>query len=135
MPARLRDPDDPREWLRRARGSLAHARDDRASAGVLYEDLCFDAQQAAEKAIKALLISRSVDFPKTHSILHLLGLAERAGVSLPEEIRAADALSPYAWQARYPAGGEDVTRQTYLEVVALADSVVRWAEALIAGRQ
>jgi HEPN domain-containing protein len=101
----------------------------------LYEDLCFDAQQAAEKAIKALLISRSVDFPRTHSILHLLDLAERAGVSLPEEIRAADALTRYAWQGRYPAGAEDVSRETYLEVLQLAESVVRWAEALIADRQ
>jgi HEPN domain-containing protein len=135
MPGSLRDPDDPREWLRRALGSLAHARDPRTSAGVLYEDLCFDAQQAAEKAIKALLISRSVDFPRTHSILHLLDLAERAGVSLPEEIRAADALTRYAWQGRYPAGAEDVSRETYLEVLQLAESVVRWAEALIADRQ
>ncbi len=30
--------------------------------GVYLEDLCFDAQQAAEKAIKAVLIARSIPF-------------------------------------------------------------------------
>ena len=42
-------PDDPREWLNRARSNLIQARGDRP--GVYWEDLCFQAQQAAEKAI------------------------------------------------------------------------------------
>ena len=39
-------PDDPREWLNRARSNLAraHAR----VPDAYLEDLCFDAQQAAE---------------------------------------------------------------------------------------
>jgi len=31
---------------------------------VLYDDLCFDAHQAAEKAIKAVLVSRGAAFPR-----------------------------------------------------------------------
>ena len=54
-------PEDPREWLNRARSNLALAKAKRK--GVYLEDLCFDAQQAAEKAIKALLIKVDVDFP------------------------------------------------------------------------
>lgn len=54
-------PDDPREWLNRARSSLAHAR--AAPTEVYLEDLCFDAQQAAEKAIKAVMIHRGVRLP------------------------------------------------------------------------
>ena len=37
-------PDDPREWLNRARSDLAMARAD--VPGVYLEDLCFHAQQA-----------------------------------------------------------------------------------------
>ncbi|HEX5416749.1 MAG TPA: HEPN domain-containing protein [Chloroflexota bacterium] len=44
----------PEEWLRRARSNLLRAQQPRPE-GVYWEDLCFDAQQAAEKAIKALL--------------------------------------------------------------------------------
>jgi len=45
-------PDDPRERLNRARSSLAQAKVEHPD--VYFEDLCFNAQQAAEKAIKTL---------------------------------------------------------------------------------
>ena len=61
-------PDDPREWLNRAKGNLARAK--APVPGGYLEDLCFDAQQASEKAIKALLISRRIDFPYTHDLSH-----------------------------------------------------------------
>lgn len=54
-------PDDPREWLNRARSNLVLAR--MQGASVYLEDLCFHAQQAVEKAVKALLIQRHVPFP------------------------------------------------------------------------
>ena len=57
MPERY-PPEDPREWLNRARSNLALA--NMHGAGVYLEDLCFNAQQAVEKAIKALLIQRHV---------------------------------------------------------------------------
>jgi HEPN domain-containing protein len=57
-------PDDPREWLSRARSNLARAKAE--VPGVYLEDLCFDAQQAAEKAIKAVLISQNKRFPHVH---------------------------------------------------------------------
>ena len=51
-------PDNPKEWMRLAN-------DDLAAAGlgphlVSLEILCFHAQQAAEKALKAALIDRGV---------------------------------------------------------------------------
>jgi HEPN domain-containing protein len=42
-------------WLRRAESNLRIARVGREE-GVFLEDLCFEAQQVAEKALKALLI-------------------------------------------------------------------------------
>ena len=44
-------PGSPDDWLRHARSDLALARS-RKGRDVLYEHLCFHAQQAAEKAIK-----------------------------------------------------------------------------------
>ena len=63
-------PDDLREWLNRARSNLAIAKS--RVAGVYLEDLCFEAQQAAEKAIKAVMIGRGIDFPYVHSLELLL---------------------------------------------------------------
>ena len=54
-------PNDPREWLNRARSNLVQA--EQVRPGVYLEDLCFQAQQAAEKALKALLLARDIPFP------------------------------------------------------------------------
>ncbi len=57
-------PTDPREWLVRAKSNLALARAD--TVGALLEDLCFEAQQVAEKAVKAVFVHRGVTFPFIH---------------------------------------------------------------------
>jgi len=57
MPPKRRPADDPVEWLNRARSNLARAKADIRIPHVYLEDLCFDAQQAAEKAIKAVLLN------------------------------------------------------------------------------
>ncbi len=99
MPKRY-PPDDPREWLNRARSNLVRAKAE--GKGVYLEDLCFDAQQAAEKAVKALLIKRDVDFPYVHDLAELLTLLEKAGQEVPESIRQAEGLSKFAVFTRYP---------------------------------
>ena len=43
----------------------------------MYEDLCFDAQQAAEKCLKGLLIYLGKKPPRTHSIGHLFNVLKR----------------------------------------------------------
>ena len=43
-----------RDWLRRAKSNLERARVGKIKDEILYEDLCFDCQQSAEKALKAL---------------------------------------------------------------------------------
>lgn len=70
-PAR-RAGNDPREWLNRAKSNLVRAKEDIRLSGVFLEDLCFDAQQAAEKAIKAVLIRRNIQFPYVHDLTALL---------------------------------------------------------------
>jgi HEPN domain-containing protein len=131
MPPEQRDPTNPAEWLRWARSNLARAKADRPVPEVLYEDLCFDAQQAAEKSIKALLVHRKVQFPKTHDLIGLLTLLDRSGMEVPKEIRQADILTGYAVEARYPGLFEEVIREEYIEAVSMAERVVRWAESLI----
>jgi HEPN domain-containing protein len=75
-------PEDPREWLNRARSNLAEAKVGRK--GVYLEDLCFDAQQAAEKAIKVVLIKQDVKFPYIHDLAELLTLADETGIKIPK---------------------------------------------------
>lgn len=120
----------PADWLRRARSNLVRARQPRPPE-VLWEDLCFDAQQAAEKALKGLLLFYGIQFRFVHDIAELLSLLEQNGVALPEEISQAAMLSDYAVEARYPSPMEPVTEEEYREAVALAEAVVGWVERLI----
>ena len=98
---------------------------------VLLEDLCFDAQQAAEKALKGLLAHRGVTFPRTHAIADLLTRLEDSGVRLTETIRHSSGLTQYAVETRYPGNPEEVTPEEHAEAVALAEAVMRWVEGLL----
>ena len=62
----------------------------------------FDAQQCAEKYLKALLLVRDQAFPKTHDLLLLSELCAQAQVIVPISADLLDALSMYAVQVRYP---------------------------------
>ena len=123
-PERL-PPDDPREWLNRARSNLAQAREQ--LPGVYLEDLCFNAQQAAEKAVKAVMISRRIDFPYVHDLAHLMSILEDVGEVLPGTVRRAEALTQFAWATRYPSTHSPVSANEHLEAVELAEAVVNWA--------
>lgn len=134
MPPKRRDLTDPSEWLRRAHSNLARAKADRTLPEILYEDLCFDAQQAAEKAIKAVLVQRNVAFPKNAAIMDLPTLLHESGYAVPEQIRQCGILTEYAVESRYPGVFEEVLQADYTEAVELADRVVRWAESVIRDR-
>ena len=125
-------PDDPREWLNRAKSSLAKAKLTFGTTPEVYlEDLCFDAQQAAEKAIQAVLIHLGVRFPYVHDLAQLLALVEQKGETVSESVRQAASLSDYAVENRYPGLSEPVTREEYEQAVSIAEEVVRWAEKRI----
>lgn len=95
------DVGTPENWLRRAKSNLIRAMQPKHEE-VFWEDYCFDAQQAAEKALKALLLFHKIPFRFVHDIAELLTVLEQNGVSLPESIKKAAELSDYAVEARYP---------------------------------
>ncbi|MES0337928.1 MAG: HEPN domain-containing protein [Candidatus Magnetobacterium sp. LHC-1] len=63
------------EWLKRAKSNLEIAIIGKLSNTILYEDLCFECQQAVEKALKGFLIFIEIPFSKTHSISYLIDMA------------------------------------------------------------
>lgn len=126
MPPERLPPDDPREWLNRARSNLLRAQ--AILPGVYLEDLCFDAQQAAEKAIKAVFIARGVDFPFVHDLARLLALLGQSGESIPLAVADATDLTRYAVVPRHPGIAGPVTAEEHRRAVAIAEAVVAWAE-------
>jgi HEPN domain-containing protein len=119
------------DWLARAKGDLALALAP-LPEGAFYEDLCFHAQQAAEKAIKAVYQKHQLAFRYTHDLGELLVGLKEQGVTVPQEVEDAQILAVYASEYRCPSLAEPVTMEEYREATKLAAKVVRWAEEIIA---
>jgi HEPN domain-containing protein len=131
MNAKLLPPDDPKEWLNRAYSNLSQAKGGINLSNVYLEDLCFQAQQAVEKALKAVLIANDIRFPYTHDLAALLSLIVQADISFPRDILRAAQLSDYAVTARYPSVAEPITQKEYEQSIIIAEKVLNWAETAI----
>ncbi|HJT24300.1 MAG TPA: HEPN domain-containing protein [bacterium] len=130
MPPKAVAPGSPEEWLARAKSNLVMASFPKPEDG-LWEDWCFEAHQAVEKALKAVYQKRGLLFEFTHDIGELgIGL-ERGGLKIPTEIREAISLTKYAYETRYPGPLEHVTETEYRKALAIAKAAVKWAEKII----
>jgi len=119
-------------WLAQAREDLAAARDSRTAGH--YEWACFQAQQAAEKALKAVLFFRGLRAILSHSLVELLREIRRLDpgfAPLDEGCRFLDAV--YI-PTRYPNGlpGTQTPAEFYTATEAdrclsFADSILREA--------
>lgn len=126
MPPEKKDLNDPAIWIEYAKSDLALARRGKGPE-VRFGALCYLCQQAAEKALKAVLLKQKVEFPPTHSIKVLLDLLP-SPLSPTPEIKEAAQLSNYAFKWRYPLDFLDVQSDEYEKALKLADGVLRWAE-------
>ncbi len=122
------DAGSPADWLRHAHSDLALAR---VSPGgeILLEALCFHAQQAVEKSLKAVLVWAGIPVPKTHSIERLVDMLA-PGIPQPPILKEAPSLSSYATTFRYPGEEEPVTADEYHQALQLAGEILLWAEYL-----
>lgn len=68
----------------------------------LYNQVCFHAHQAAEKALKARRIAAIVGDERTHSLTDLLTAGERLEPTLAGSGEGLDSLETYYIPARYP---------------------------------
>lgn len=119
-----------REWMRRAESNLLRAQQSKQEQ-VYWEDLCFDAQQAAEKSLKAIFILHGKKFPFTHDISELLSELESFIPNIPNEVRTSDILTDYAVATRYPGWGKPVTAEEYQEALAKSLIVFQWTKGLL----
>lgn len=124
-----------REWLKRAKSNLARAKVGRISEDILYEDLCFDAQQAVEKALKALCIIHGIKFSKVHDIAYLMELLEKGNIKIPKRLQRAKILTDYAVETRYPGDYIPVDEDMYKDALKLAERIVSWVEKMLETKQ
>ena len=124
----MKNAEKTRKWLKRAKSNLACTKVGKVSPEILYEDLCFDAQQAVEKALKALCIRHGIVFRRTHDIAYLIEILEKGKVNVPEDIQRSKLLTDYAVETRYPGDYPSVDEEAYKEALEIAERVVNWVE-------
>jgi HEPN domain-containing protein len=92
-------------WLRQAHSDLAMAA--YASEGGFHAQACYHCSQAAEKALKALLLALDQEPERTHSIERLLGALELLGIeTAPLRQLPLKPLQRMTTASRYPDGDE-----------------------------
>jgi HEPN domain-containing protein len=93
--------------------------------------MCFDCQQSVEKAFKALMVFKSIEFPFTHNIGLLLKTIEDNHIIVPQKIKISALLSVYAVRTRYPGEDEPVTEVDFNEALEISKKVFGWVEEQI----
>ena len=98
---------------------VKYAENDLSVAGHLFEThnplptniICYHCQQAAEKALKSILIQNDVTVPKTHDIDELLQRVQTHEPSITLNDGIAEKLTTFAVESRYPDNVIDFTKE------------------------
>jgi HEPN domain-containing protein len=128
-------PGSPDEWMKHALSDLKFAKLGQKKKDILYQQICFHAQQAAEKALKAVLLYRKIDFPLTHDIEGLIDIFDKAGIPVPSDFQSAGVLTPYAVETRYPGNWDEMTEKEVNEAIKLGSKIVTWSKKYIKERK
>jgi len=112
-----------RQWIEKAEHDIRNAEYTLTlKKNCPFDTVCFHAQQCAEKYLKALLVSRSIPFPKTHDLRILMQLVPKE-VKLGLRMNEVLPLNRYTIEARYPGDWEPITRKEAKEALAIARMV------------
>lgn len=88
---------------------------------------CFHSQQAAEKYLKAYLVARNIDFPKTHDLKKLVEICATSNLHFITISKIAIRLSDFGITPRYPGFIEDPTiddaQQAYENAITVKEFV------------
>ena len=125
-----------RDWFRQAERDL-RAAEVTLGAG-LYEVACFEAHQAAEKAVKALLNVLHME-RRGHSLTMML---RDSGVEAPSDVaRCAQYLDKQYIPSRYPNAFDEGAPADYYDrgdaerCVECARRVLEWVRGFVEGRR
>ena len=114
-----------KEWLTFASRDINSAKFLFGMNPVPLEIICYHSQQAAEKALKAYLIYKNVEAPRTHNLGLLCNLCMDIDKTFDELIVPCGKLMLYGVQPRYPYELE-ITEYDARKAVVDADRVMEF---------
>lgn len=117
------------EWLNYASHDLQAAKFLQAMKPLPVEIICYHCEQAAEKAIKAIIVFNNAPggLPKKHELVFLLQQIKNM-IDIPANIYDyAASLTPYGISVRYPNDLELLEEDATL-ALKYADEILHWAQ-------
>lgn len=121
-----------RAWMAKARSDLGTARKLASGPDAYLDTAIYHCQQAAEKAIKALLVEHDLRFEKTHDLEVLIARAIPVAPGLSDLLDPADLLTPYAVAYRYPGDDLIPTAEEFAAALKAAEEIVARIDSLVA---
>lgn len=94
------------------------------------ENILFFAQQAVEKALKAVLCWQEKPVPLTHTLELIIDRVAQCGLSVPYGEELAD-WTQFATVRRYEEGKFDFTEEEISTVLSAAAEVLSWCRSSI----
>lgn len=115
--------EEVREWLQKADEDLDAARR-LLTPEPLTTPAAFHCQQAAEKALKAFLISKGQRFRRVHNLVYLIDLCEEHEPGFGTLRSEVQRLNPFAVDERYPGARESPSAEVARALLDIAERVV-----------
>lgn len=99
----------------------------------IFRGACFASQQAAEKALKAYLVSKGIGFPKIHDLVALNQHCIKEDKDFKTLDEACNIISPYYLSTRYPdvAQFEEFSESQTKEVIDRAEKIVTFVRGKV----
>ena len=116
-------------WLEKARHDLETARRAVEGEHPITDTAVYHCQQAAEKALKAVLAEAGRPVSKTHDLITLLTHCAASDQGFTQWIDLAATLTPYATHFRYPCLDPDPGLEETLEAIELATDLYEFVRA------
>jgi HEPN domain-containing protein len=93
----------------------------------------FHAQQAVEKAMKSVLASASVEYPRTHNLSMLAALLKKNSLTLPPNVDELSVLTPFGVASRYDISlkSDDSLALDRERIALCIDRIIIWAETCL----
>jgi len=111
-------------WLKRALDDLGATRKLLSGTDPFPATAAYHCQQAAEKALKAIVAATGEPIPKTHDLRSLVARCILVDGSLAKHQDACDDLTPYATEFRYPTEVPDPDPGEVHRAAALAQGII-----------
>jgi HEPN domain-containing protein len=120
-----------KNWIVKSQHDLLAAQKLSVDSEIYSDVAIYHCQQSAEKAIKGFLILHDQAFPRTHDLRLLIQLTIVINPSFEDYQEAAELLTPYATEFRYPSAVMQPTKEELQEAIEKASEIFNFITSLL----